>query len=231
MPQHTVKSFEDELNALSEEVASLGGLAEAQVQDALNALVKRDAVIAQRVIDRDPQLDAAQRDIEQKVIKILALRQPVAVDLRATFAALKLAGELERIGDLAKNIAKRSLALNQTDPVQLTRSIGRMGRMAAQQLRIVLDAYGRREPELARQVWYNDESLDEHYNSVFRELITYMAEDMRTIGPCTQLHFIAKNFERMGDHATNIAEVVHYFITGSEIGHDRPKGVGVQPEL
>jgi phosphate transport system protein len=151
------------------------------------------------------------------------LRQPLAVDLRATLAAIKIANELERIGDLAKNIGKRALVLNREPPIRLTQSLARMGRQCLAQMKMVLDAYSDRDAEAARNVWRHDEEIDELYNSLFRELLTYMMEDPRTIGLCTHLLFIAKNIERAGDHATNIAETVYHMVTGSYMRIERPK--------
>jgi phosphate transport system protein len=227
MTEHTVKAFSIELDALSSEVARMGGLAESMFADSINAVVRRDTSLAQSVISRDLKVDASQRDLEKRVTRMVALRHPVANDLRETLSAWKIAADLERIGDLAKNIAKRTLVLYQADPIQLTRSVERMGRLAGAHLKQVLDAYSQRDVRLAIGVWYQDEELDEHYNSLFRELLTYMMEDPRKIGPCVHLQFIAKNIERVGDHATNIAETVHYLVTGEEITADRPKGADV----
>src|SRR6187455_228265 len=196
--QHTVKSFGEQLEALS-------------------------ALVAQRAVGGDARIDEIQQEIEEHALKLLALRQPMAVDLRATLAAIKIANELERIGDLAKNIGKRALVLNREPPIRLTQSLARMGRQSLAQLKMVLDAYSDRDAEAARNVWRHDEEIDELYNSLFRELLTYMMEDPRTIGLCTHLLFIAKNIERAGDHATNIAETVFHMVTGSFMRIDRPK--------
>lgn len=223
MTEHTVKSFGSELDALSTDLARMGGLVESLVNDSITAVVRRDTALAQSVIERDPRVDASHRDMERRVTRMVALRQPVAIDLRETLSAWKIAGDLERIGDLAKNISKRTLVLNQADPVQLTRSIERMGRLAGSHLKQVLDAYSQRDVDLGIGVWYRDEEIDAYYNSLFRELLTYMMEDPRTIGPCAHLLFIAKNIERIGDHCTNIAETVHYLVTGEEMPVNRPK--------
>jgi phosphate transport system protein len=223
MTEHTVKSFGSELDALASEIARMGGLAEAALNDSITAVVRRDTALAQSVIDRDAKIDAAHRDVERRVIRVMALRQPMASDLRETLSAWKISGDLERIGDLAKNISKRTLVLNQSDPINLTRSIERMGRMASAHLKQVLDAYSQRNADMGISVWYRDEEIDAHYNSLFRELLTYMMEDPRTISPCAHLLFVAKNIERIGDHCTNIAETVHYLVTGEEITADRPK--------
>ena len=225
MTEHTVKSFEEELNQLSAECARMGGLAEAQVADAITAVVKRNQELASAVVARDDRLDVAERDIERRAIRLFALRQPMADDLRRTIAAMKIANNLERCGDLAKNIAKRTLVIIESDSMTpLTRSIDRMGRLVVQRLTAVLDAYARGDLERALAVWSQDEDVDEHYNSLFRELLTYMMGDPRTITACAHLLFVAKNLERIGDHATNIAEIVHYQITGEDmIAPVRPK--------
>ena len=225
MNQHTVKAYGDELNQLTAEVARMGGLAEAQVADAIESVARRDVALAKAVVERDNRLDALHRDIEKKAIRLIALRQPVASDLRRTLGAMKLASDLERTGDLAKNIAKRTLILNAGEPIgPLTRSIERMGRLVAGRLKDVLDAYTGSDLDRALAVWSRDDEVDEHYNSLFRELLTYMMGDPRTITACAHLLFVAKNLERIGDHATNIAEIIHYEITGEEmISADRPK--------
>jgi phosphate transport system protein len=177
------------------------------------------------VVERDVRLDAMQHEIERKAIRLIALRHPVASDLRKTLSAMKLATDLERSGDLAKNIAKRGLTLAEGEPLQpLTRSIERMGRLVSLRLRDVLDAYAASELDGAVAVWSSDDEVDEHYNALFRELLTYMMGDPRTISGCAHLLFIAKNLERIGDHATNIAEIVHYEITGEQVSPaDRPR--------
>jgi len=225
MTEHTVRSYEEELNALSAECARMGGLTEAQVADAITAVVKRNQELAGNVVSRDDRLDVAERDIERRALRLIALRQPMADDLRRTVAAMKIANNLERCGDLAKNIAKRTLVIIESDPLTpLTRSIDRMGKLVVQRLTVVLDAYARQDLERAVAVWSQDEDVDEHYNSLFRELLTYMMGDPRTITACAHMLFVAKNLERIGDHATNIAELVHYQITGDDmIAPERPK--------
>jgi phosphate transport system protein len=223
MTDHTVKAFGESLESLASGVAQMGGLAEAQLADATEAIAKRDTKLAEGVIAGDPRIDELQQTIEAQALKLLALRQPMAVDLRATLAAIKTASELERIGDLAKNIAKRALVLNREPPLRLTQSLARMGRASLNQLKMVLDAYSDRDATGAETVWRNDGEIDEIYNSLFREFLTYMMEDPRTIGLCTHLLFIAKNIERTGDHATNIAEVVYHMVTGNHLAMDRPK--------
>ena len=224
MTEHTVKSYEDELNTLMAECARMGGQAEAQVADSLEAVVRRDQSLATTVVSRDEKLDALEAEIERKAIRLIALRQPLANDLRRTVGAMKIAHNLERIGDLAKNIAKRSLVVVEAEPMTpLTRSIERMGRLVVTRLKSVLDAYTGSDVERAVAVWSRDDEVDEHYNSLFRELLTYMMADPRTITACAHLLFIAKNLERIGDHATNIAEIVHYEITGEDMTAVRPK--------
>jgi phosphate transport system protein len=223
MSDHIVKSFTEQLEALSNAVAQMGGLAETQLMNAIEAIAKRDTKLAEVAIGTDERVDRIQQAVEDQALKVLALRQPMAVDLRTTLAAIKIAYELERIGDLAKNIGKRALVLNREPPIRLTQSLARMGRQALTQLKTVLDAYSDRDAEAAKSVWRHDEEIDELYNSLFRELLTYMMEDPRTIGLCTHLLFVAKNIERAGDHATNIAETVYNMVTGNYLRVDRPK--------
>ncbi len=224
MNEHIVKSYEEELNSLAAECVRMGGLTEAQVADAVSAVVKRNQDLAAIVVGRDDKLDEAERDIERKTIRLIALRQPVADDLRRAVAAMKVANNLERCGDLAKNIAKRTLVIVESDPLTpLTRSIERMGKLVLGRLSSVLDAYSRSDLERALAVWSQDDEVDEHYNSLFRELLTYMMGDPRTITACAHMLFVAKNLERIGDHATNIAEIIHYQITGAEMIGGRPK--------
>ncbi len=223
MSEHIVRAFGEQLETLTTSVAQMGGLAEAQLADAVEAIARRDTALAEKVVAGDPRIDELQQIVEAQALKLLALRQPMAVDLRDTLAAIKIASELERIGDLAKNIGKRALVLNREPPLRLTQSLGRMGRAALTQLKLVLDSYSDRDSAGAEAVWKNDGEIDEIYNSLFRELLTYMMEDPRTIGLCTHLLFVAKNIERMGDHATNIAEVVYHMVTGGHLASDRPK--------
>ena len=228
MNEHIVRSYDEELNTLSAECARMGGLTEAQVADAITAVVKRNQDLAAAVVGRDDKLDAAERDIEKKAIRLIALRQPMADDLRRTVAAMKVANNLERCGDLAKNIAKRTLVIIESDPLTpLTRSIERMGKLVLTRLSSVLDAYQRSDLERAMAVWSQDDEVDEHYNSLFRELVTYMMGDPRTITACAHMLFVAKNLERIGDHATNIAEIIHYQVTGDEMIDSRPKTDGL----
>lgn len=224
MTEHTVKAYGDELNNLTAEVARMGGLAEAQVADSIVSIARRDVNRAQNIIAHDDKLDQMQVDIERRAIKLIALRQPVAQDLRRTVAAMKISSNLERCGDLAKNIAKRALVVSEAEPMTpLTRSIERMGHLVTGRLKDVLDAYTSSNVNRAVGVWWRDEEVDEHYNSLFRELLTYMMADPRTITSCAHLLFVAKNLERIGDHATNIAEIIHFELTGEDMITHRPK--------
>ena len=222
--EHTLRAYDEDLDAITAELARMGGLAEAEVVDSLRAIARRDVALAQAVIGRDAGLDALEMDIERKAIRLIALRQPVANDLRRTVAAMKISMNLERIGDLAKNIAKRAIVIAQSEPVTpMTSSIERMGELVLARLKDLLDAVASREVERAVAVWRQDHEVDEHYDAIFRELLTYMMGDPRTITACAHLLFVAKNLERIGDHATNIAEVLHYEITGAELTDERPK--------
>ena len=223
MTDHTVKSFGEQLETLSALVAQMGGLTEAQLASAIEGISRRDSAAAERAVGGDARIDEMQAQIEERALKLLALRQPMAVDLRETLAAIKTAAELERIGDLAKNIAKRALVLNREPPIRLTQSLARMGKAAQNQLKQVLDAFSNRNAEEAETVWNRDGEIDEIYNSLFRELLTYMMEDPRTIGLCTHLLFVAKNIERSGDHCTNIAEVVYHMVRADHLANNRPK--------
>jgi len=225
LPEHTAKAFDIDLQELNRMVAEMGGLAEKLVTDAVDALVRRDTDSAQRVVAADPGVDALQHEIEEKAVLTIARRQPMAVDLRDIVGALRVAGDLERIGDLAKNIAKRVMALDgDFHPTKLIRGVEHMGALVLSQLKDVLDSYGGHDLEKALAVWNGDEQVDSMCTSLFRELLTYMMEDPRNITFCIHLMFCAKNIERMGDHATNIAETVYYMVEGRPIADQRPKG-------
>jgi len=222
---HTVKAFDTDLQDLARMVAEMGGLAEKQVADAVDALARRDTTLAQRVTVADVQIDTLQHEIEERAVLTIARRQPMAVDLREIVSALRISNDLERIGDLAKNIAKRVIALNaEFPPPKLIRGVEHMTDLLLGQLKAVLNAYARRSVSEAMAVWRGDEEIDAVCTSVFRELLTYMMEDPRNITFCIHLLFCAKNIERMGDHATNIAETVHYMIEGKPVTDQRPKG-------
>ncbi|HWW48139.1 MAG TPA: phosphate signaling complex protein PhoU [Xanthobacteraceae bacterium] len=223
--EHTSKAFDSDLQELTRLVSEMGGLAERQIVDAVSALVRRDAALAEKVVKTDAQLDKLQRDIEERAVLTIALRQPMAVDLRAIVGALRLATDLERIGDLSKNIGKRVTSIDsEFQPLQLIRGLEHMTTLVQSQLRTVLDAYASHDLAAAMAVWKGDEQVDAICTSLFRELLTYMMEDPRNISFCIHLLFCAKNIERIGDHATNIAETVFYIIEGQQITDKRPKG-------
>jgi len=231
MTEHTLKFFEEELTHLKADVVRMGGLTEAQVVEAVRAVASRDVGLAESVVVMDEQLDALQHEIERCAIRLIALRQPVAQDLRRAVGALKLSLILERAGDYAKNIAKRALVIAHATPeVPLTRSVQRMGELVAARLKEALDAYTAGDVEAAKSVWNRDEDIDEHYNSLFRELLTDMMGDPHIIGTCAHLLFVAKNLERIGDYATGIAEIVQYEVAGEDFPEPRPKWSGVEPE-
>jgi phosphate transport system protein len=225
MMEHTIKAFDADLQELARMIAEMGGLAERQIGDALDALSRRDASLAQGVIAADARIDSLQRAIEEKAILTIARRQPMAVDLRDVVGALRVSNDLERIGDLAKNIAKRVEVLDSELNLQkVMRGVEHMTELVLTQIKDVLDAYARRDVAKAVQVWRGDEEVDAVNNSLFRELLTYMMEDPRNITVCIHLLFCAKNIERMGDHATNIAETIHYMVEGQSLPDERPKG-------
>ena len=223
-PQHVVKSYDQELKRLRSMITQMGGIVETQVALAAEAIMHRDAAAAARAVEEDPKVDALEREVETFVIRLLALRQPVAGDLRQIVAALKITGDIERIGDYAANVAKRSIVLAEFSlPYSLT-GLAHMARLVQQQLKSVIDAFGDNDADKAMEVWRSDQVVDDIYNAIFRELITYMMEDPRNITPCTHLLFIAKNLERIGDHATNVAETVYYAVKGESLPESRPKG-------
>jgi phosphate transport system protein len=225
MNEHTTKAFDVDLQELARLTAEMGGLVEKQIADSVDALSKRDVERASRVVASDVAVDALQRAIEEKAVLTIARRQPMAVDLREILGALRLANDLERIGDLAKNIAKRVTAITgDFHPQRLLRGVQHMSALVLGQLKQVLDSYAGHDLSKALAVWKGDEEVDAMCTSLFRELLTYMMEDPRNITFCIHLMFCAKNIERMGDHATNIAETVHFMIEGRAITDDRPKG-------
>jgi phosphate transport system protein len=225
MSEHIVRAYDKELDALGRRIAEMGGIAEKMVVDAMDALSSVNSELAQQVIATDPRLDALQREIEEQAILTIARRQPMAVDLREIIGAIRVAGDLERVGDLAKNIAKRSVKIGAESRV--TRAVvglKHMNDLATEQLKDVLDAYALHDVERAQAVWTRDAELDALEDSVFRDLLTHMMEDPRNISFCAHLLFCSKNIERIGDHATNIAETVYYLVTGGTLPPDRPKG-------
>jgi len=223
-PEHIVHSFDNELKGLSQVVTRMGGLAETQLATAVEALARRDTALAEQVVLGDAAIDALEEELDERAVRLLALRQPMATDLREVIAALKISSDLERIGDYAANVAKRVMTLNQIPPIPPANSVPRMARMAQNIIKDTLDAYAARDAERAIDVWHRDAEVDEMYTGLFRELLTYMMEDPRNITPSTHLLFIAKNIERIGDHATNVAETIHYLVTGQRMAGGRPKG-------
>ena len=223
-PEHLVKSYDQELKRLRNMMTQMGGIVESQVALAADAIMQRDAASATRAVEEDPKVDALEREVETFVIRLLALRQPVAGDLRHIVAALKITGDLERIGDYAANVAKRSIVLAQFSLPYSLAGLAHMARMVQGQLKSIIDALGDSDADKAMEVWRSDQVVDDIYNAIFRELITYMMEDPRNITPCTHLLFIAKNLERIGDHATNIAENLYYAVKGESLPDSRPKG-------
>ncbi len=223
--EHTVHSYDKELTVLNSKIAKMGGLAEKVLGQSFEALERRDPDLAANTIAEDDEIDQLQREIEEQAVIMIARRQPMAYDLRQIMAALRISADLERIGDLGKNIAKRAVAVvTEQQPKQLMLGLKHMSELSLSQLKDVLDAFVERDAERALNVWYKDEEIDSMYNSLFRELLTYMMEDPRNIGLCTHLLFGAKNIERVGDHATNIAETVYYLVHGRPITDQRPKG-------
>jgi len=220
---HIVTSFDQELAKLNDIIIQMGGLAESQINASIHAVIKRDTERAAIVVEDDRKIDALERELEELAIQVLALRQPMASDLRAVVGALKISSDIERIGDYAKNIAKRTLVVNQSPPIRATSSIPRMAELVQRMLDSVLKAFVTRDATMAEAIWAQDAEVDQSYNSLFRELLTYMMEDPRNITACMHLHFIAKNIERMGDHVTSIAEQVIYLVTGETPDEDRPK--------
>ena len=224
MGEHIVKSYENELSILDRKIGQMGGLAEHILGDAFEALEQRNPGRAQAAVASDSSIDQLQLELEELVVVTIAKRQPMANDLRQIMAVLKVAADLERIGDYAKNIGKRAVAVaGESQPKTLLTGLRHMVELASRQLRDVLDAFAARDADKAMKVWRDDEKIDALYNSVFRELLTYMMEDPRNIGLCTHLLFIAKNVERIGDHTTNIAETVNYLARGELPAGERPK--------
>ena len=220
MSDHTVRAYDDELMEIGRKITEMGGIAETMLANAIQSLVKGDTELAQRVIATDPKLDALEREIEEKAILTIARRQPMAIDLRALVSAIRIASDIERIGDLAKNVGKRVVAIDgQFAPQKIVGGVIHISDLALDRLHRVLDAYAHR-----------NEEIDQLYNSLFRELLTYMMEDPRNIGFCAHLLFSAKNIERIGDHATNIAETIKYLVTGETVVTDRPRAAdGYEP--
>ncbi|RVD58416.1 phosphate signaling complex protein PhoU [Mesorhizobium sp. M2D.F.Ca.ET.185.01.1.1] len=221
---HIMSAYDEELKFLSKRIAAMGGHAERMVEQAVAALVNVDHGLAQKVIQDDLVLDEGQREIDDKAIIIIAKRQPMATDLREIVGAIRISADIERVGDLGKNVAKRVALIDGRQPNSLFRGLEALANLALTQLKEVLDVYASRSVERIGFVRDRDDQIDAMYTSLFRELLTYMMEDPRNITPCTHLLFCAKNIERIGDHATNIAETIYYIVTGDQMPADRPKG-------
>ena len=220
---HTVKAFDDDLGQLRALVSEMGGRAEAAITDALQALVRRDLDAAARIVEDDKKIDAIQDEIERQVVRLIALRAPMADDLREILAAMKIAGVVERMGDYAKNIAKRVPILTEAKNIEPLSILPAMGRLVSEMVHDVLDAFAARDPNAAIRVSESDKAVDDFYNSLFRTLLTYMLENPHNITASTHLLFIAKNLERIGDHSTNVAEMVYFAATGHQMA-ERPRG-------
>jgi phosphate transport system protein len=221
---HIVRSYDEELRGLHDAIVRMGGLVEAQLAGAIAALIKRDSSLAATIIEGDDKVDELNIVVDTSATRLLALRQPLATDLRSVISAFKISSDLERMADYASNVAKRAIALSRAEPVRPLHAIPRMASLVAGMIKDVLDAYVERDVGKAIAVWQRDEEVDEIYNSLFRELLTYMMEDPRNITAATHLLFCAKNIERIGDHATNIAETVHFLVKGERLQTARPKG-------
>jgi phosphate transport system protein len=215
--EHTVKSYDQELNGLSRKIIEMGGLVEQQLAGAIDALANRNIELAARVIEQDDRVDDLEEGIDTAAIRLFATRQPMAVDLRLIAMAMKVSNDLERIGDYAVSIAKAATRLAKMPPLKPLYTIPRMAQIAQEMVKGVLDAYVERDTQKVLAVWHRDDEVDEMYNSLFRELVTYMLEDPRNISTCIDLLFVAKHLERIGDHTTNIAEKIHYIIHGERI--------------
>ena len=221
--RHIVSAFDDDLINVQAKISEMGGVVEELLRDALVAFKNRDAELAQAVIEKDKVLDAMELGLEELATQIIALRQPMAQDLRVLLSAIKIASTLERIGDLAKNISRRAIYLSESKPVKISHSIVHMGQETLRQLSEILDAHGQRNADLAVEIWNRDVEIDEMYNAIFREVVTYMMEDSRMIGLGSQLLFVAKNLERIGDHTTHISEMIYYVVKGNHWAMSGPK--------
>jgi phosphate transport system protein len=222
--EHILKAFDADIQDLRRRISEMGGVAEKMLVDSMTALVRRDMLLAQEVIATDTRLDVLQREVEERAILMIARRQPVAVDLREAIAAIRVSGDVERIGDLAKNIGKRALAIaGQFQSQKIVVGVQHMADLVLGQLKDVLDAYAQQNQQAALDVWRRDGQIDALYTSLFRELLTYMMEDPRNISLCVHLLFCAKNIERIGDHTTNVAETIYYLVTGETLAIERPK--------
>ncbi len=220
LADHIVSGYDDDLNQLTTTLSELGGLVETMTSDSVTSIKKRDSVLAQKVIEMDKQANALQEQIDEDALRLMALRHPMATDLRRTIGAIRCANDLERVGDLAEGIARRAKSINEEDKIDLAKGVGRIGKLVISQLSGALDALLREDADKALQVWVADEDVDEMYNAIFRELLTYMMGDPRTITACASFLFVAKNLERIGDHATNICESVYFTVHGKQLVND-----------
>jgi len=224
MTTHIVKAYDEELTRLHNTLVQMGGLAESQLDHAIKAIIRRDPALAATIIKEDVKVDRLDHEVDAMTTKLLALRQPMAEDLRTIIGAVKISVDLERIADYAANIAKRAITLTQSAPVKPVFAIPRMARLVQNMIKDVLDALIARDVDKAMMVWNADEEVDEMYTSLFRELLTYMIEDPRSITSCTHLLFVAKNLERIGDHTTNVAETIYFMVSGKRLLEERPRG-------
>lgn len=215
--EHIVHGYDEDLNMLTSALSEMGGQVESMIEDAVRAIKKRDSNLAKEVIERDAIVNGLQEKIDADALRMLALRHPMAADLRRVIGAIRAANDLERIGDLAEGIARRAISINENEKVELSRGVARMGKLVKVQLKAALDALLNDDAEKAVDVWLQDQDVDSLYASLFRELLTYMMEDHRNIQACTGLLFVAKNLERVGDHATNIAEIVYFSVHGRSL--------------
>lgn len=220
LANHIVSGYDDDLNQISTTLAELGGLVETMTSDSVRCIKKRDSDLARKVIAMDERANALQEKIDEDALRLMALRNPMATDLRRTIGAIRCATDLERVGDLAEGIARRAISINEEDKIDLAKGVGRIGKLVKTQISGALDALLREDADKALQVWLADEDVDEMYNAIFRELLTYMMGDPRTITACASFLFVAKNLERIGDHATNICESVYFTVHGKQLVND-----------
>lgn len=220
LADHIVSGYDDDLNQLTTALSDLGGLVETMTSDSVKSIKKRDSDLARKVIEMDKEANKLQEQIDEDALRLMALRHPMATDLRRTIGAIRCANDLERVGDLAEGIARRALSINEEDKIDLAKGVGRIGKLVKSQLSAALDALLREDANKALQVWLADEDVDEMYNAIFRELLTYMMGDPRTITACASFLFVAKNLERIGDHATNICESVYFTVHGKQLVND-----------
>lgn len=220
LADHIVSGYDDDLNQLSTALSELGGLVETMTSDSVRCIKKRDSDLARQVIAMDKRANTLQEQIDEDALRLMALRHPMATDLRRTIGAIRCANDLERVGDLAEGIARRAISINEEDKIDLAKGVGRIGKLVKTQISGALDALLREDADKALQVWLADEDVDEMYNAIFRELLTYMMGDPRTITACASFLFVAKNLERIGDHATNICESVYFTVHGKQLVND-----------